>query len=57
MQKLKGIQIFGIVLIVIGIATYFLVENNYIHFIAGVMFGIGVGLLFAWIPAKKRSLD
>ena len=49
MDKLNGTQIFGIALIIIGISTYFLVENNYIHFISGVMFGIGIALLLTWI--------
>lgn len=50
-------QIIGIGLILIGIASYFLLENDFIHVIGGVLCGIGVGLILKWIPFKKRNLN
>lgn len=48
-------QIIGIGIVIIGIAAYFLNENNIIHTISGILSAIGLGLVFNWIPFRKRN--
>jgi len=46
-------QIIGIVIVVIGITTSFLVDNVIIGVALGVLSAVGIGLIFKWIPFRK----
>jgi len=57
MGELNRTQIIGIGIVIIGITTYFLVENSIIHTISSASCAIGFGFIFKWIPFKKRNLS
>tara|TARA_R110002073_G_scaffold128999_5_gene275225 strand:+ start:20454 stop:20612 length:159 start_codon:yes stop_codon:yes gene_type:complete len=48
-------QIIGIGIGAIGIAAYFLTENNIIHTISGVVCAIGLAYVLKLLPIKKRN--
>lgn len=52
---MNKIQIIGIGIIGIGIAAYFLTQDNIIHTISGTLCAIGLGFVFKWIPFKKQK--
>lgn len=56
MEKINKTQIIGIAIVTIGIASYFLVENNIIQTTSGILCAIGLGLILKWIPFKKKNL-
>jgi hypothetical protein len=56
MKKLNKAQTAGIGLFVLGVSASFLVENNLIGTILGVLSAFGIGLIFKWIPFTKRNL-
>ena len=55
MKKLNKLQIIGIGIILFGIIIPFLVENNIVETIAGVIAAIGIGFIFKWIPFRKQK--
>ena len=55
MKKLNKLQIIGIGILLFGIIIPFLVENNVVEIIAGVIAAIGLGLIFKWIPFRKQK--
>ncbi len=56
MEKINKTQIIGIAIVTIGIASYFLVENNITQTTSGILCAIGLGLILKWIPFKKKNL-
>jgi multisubunit Na+/H+ antiporter MnhG subunit len=56
MKKLNKAQIIGIGLFVLAVSASFLTENNFIGPILGILSACGIGLVFKWIPFRKRNL-
>jgi hypothetical protein len=56
MKKLNTGQIIGITIILIGFTIHYLTENIIINIISGVLFAIGLGLVFKWIHFGKKDL-
>ena len=57
MKKLNRTQVIGIGIVIIGITTSFLVDNDLLDTTSGVLTAIGIGFIFKWIPFKKRNLS
>lgn len=55
MKKLSKLQIIGIGILLVGITIPFLVENNVIETVAGVIAAIGLSFIFEWIPFRKQK--
>jgi len=55
MKRLNKLQIIGIGILLFGITIPFLVENNVVETIAGVIAAIGIGFIFKWIPFRKQK--
>lgn len=45
MKKLNKTRLFGILILIIGIITVKTIENDSSSFIAGILIGIGAGLM------------
>lgn len=56
MKKLNKAQIIGIVLFTLGVSASFLVHNNFIGVILGILSACGIGLVFKWIPFRKQNI-
>ena len=48
-------QIIGIAILVLGIISYILLDNNLMQTISGVLCAVGLGYIFKWIPFKKQN--
>lgn len=50
-------QIIGIAIFLVGIATYFLIENQIIGTVSGVVTAIGLAYMLRIMPFNKQNSD
>ena len=52
---MNKIRIIGLVILLIGIVIKFVVENDAIDFISGILIGAGIGLLMTGKVGKTKN--
>lgn len=53
---MNTLQLKGISIIVLSIIGYFLLDNNLMQTVAGILCALGVAYVLKWLPLKRKTL-